>query len=120
MNTHDSRPLHLDAGLLVLRLMLATVFVFHGAQKVFGAFGGHGIDGFAGYLASLGVPLPYLNAWAAALSELLGGVALATGLFFRPMLVPLTFTMLVASFVAHGGAFSAQAGKVVGSIAIVT
>ena len=110
LHTHDSRPLHLDAGLLALRLMLATVYVFHGAQKVFGAFGGHGIDGFAGFLGTLGVPLPYFSAWAAALSELLGGIALATGFLFRPLLVPLTFTMLVASFSAHGGAFSAQAG----------
>lgn len=110
MNTHDSRPLHLDAGLLALRLMLAAVFLFHGAQKVFGAFGGPGIDGFAGFLGTLGVPFAYPNAWAAALSELLGGVALATGWYFRPLLVPVTFTMLVASFTAHGGAFSAQAG----------
>lgn len=106
----DSQPLNLDAGLLAIRLMLATVFIFHGAQKLFGAFGGPGIDGFAGYLGSLGIPLPYLNAWAAALTELLGGLALAGGLFFRLSLVPMIGTMAVASFVAHGEAFSAQAG----------
>ncbi len=110
MTSNDSRPLHLDAGLLALRLMLAAVFLFHGSQKVFGAFGGPGIDGFAGFLGTLGVPFPYLNAWAASLSELVGGLALATGLGFRALLLPLTFTMLVASVTAHGGAFSAQAG----------
>lgn len=110
MYPRDDRPLHLDAGLLVLRLMLAAVFLFHGSQKVFGAFGGPGIEGFTGYLAHLGVPFPALNAWLAALAELVGGFSLLTGLGLRLLLVPLTVTMLVASFVAHGGAFSAQAG----------
>lgn len=98
-----------DLGRLILRLALATVFIFHGSQKLFGAFGGPGLEGFAGYLSSLGVPLPGLNALLAALSELLGGLALLTGLGARLMGIPLVITMLVASFTAHSG-FNAQSG----------
>jgi putative oxidoreductase len=53
----------LDLGLLLLRVMVGAVFVFHGSQKLFGAFGGHGIDGFAANLQSLGVPMPVFAAY---------------------------------------------------------
>ncbi len=98
----------LDVGLLLIRLLPGVVFVFHGSQKVFGAFGGGGMEGFTGFLASMNVPAPALNAWAAALTELVGGAALIVGLATRIVGVPLTVTMLVASFMVHGGAFSAQ------------
>jgi putative oxidoreductase len=97
-------------GLLLIRLMLGVVFLFHGSQKLFGAFDGPGLDGFAGFLGSLDVPMPYASAVAAALAEFLGGAALVTGFLMRPMCLPLGFTMLVAAFSAHGGRFSAQAG----------
>ena len=38
-----------DVALLGLRGVLAAVFVFHGAQKLFGVFGGHGLEGTAGW-----------------------------------------------------------------------
>ena len=99
-----------DLGILVLRLSLATVFLFHGAQKLFGIFGGYGIEGTAGFMESLGMPFPTLSAIAAGGTEFVGGLALVTGLFVRPISIPLAFTMFVAAFAAHGGAFSAQAG----------
>jgi len=98
-----------DAALLLIRLMVGVVFVFHGSQKAFGAFGGPGIEGFAGWLASLGFPLPTLNAYLAAGAELLGGIALLTGVGLRLIALPLVFTMLVAAVSAHWGSFSAQA-----------
>jgi putative oxidoreductase len=98
-----------DAGKLVIRLMIGLVFVFHGAQKLFGAWGGPGIDGMAGYNASLGIPLPELSAYLAAFAELFGGLAIAAGIFTRLAAVPVVFTMLVAGFVAHTG-FAVQAG----------
>jgi len=103
-------PATTGLGLLLIRLMLGTIFVFHGSQKLFGAFGGPGLEGFAGFLGSLDVPLPQASAWAAALAELGGGLALITGLYLRLMALPLAFTMLVASFAAHGQAFSLQDG----------
>ena len=98
-----------DLGLLIGRVMLGVVFVFHGSQKLFGAFGGPGIEGFTGFLGSLGVPLPGLNAWLAAGVEFVGGLALLLGFGVRVLGLPLVITMLVAAFTAHSG-FSAQSG----------
>jgi putative oxidoreductase len=97
-----------DAGILGMRLMLGTVFTYHGSQKLFGAFDGPGIDGFAGFLASIGMPLPTLNAYMAGGAEFFGGLLLAAGVFARLASIPVTFTMLVAAFTVHGGAFGAQ------------
>lgn len=97
-----------DVGLLLIRVLPGVVFTYHGSQKVFGAFGGPGIEGFAGWLASMNVPMPTVNAWAAGLTEFLGGIALILGLGVRIVGLPLTITMLVAAFMVHGKAFSAQ------------
>lgn len=98
-----------DVGLLLIRAMVGVVFVFHGAQKLFGAFGGPGLDGFAGFMTKLGLPQPYLQAVLAAATEFFGGLLLLLGLGTRLAVVPMVVTMLVASFMVHGGAFSAQA-----------
>lgn len=102
-------PLSPDLGLALIRGMVGVVFVYHGAQKVFGAFGGPGLEGFAGWLGSLGFPFPYANAVAAGLTELVGGLALLAGLFTVPAGVLLAGTMVVAALTAHTG-FSAQTG----------
>lgn len=102
-------PLAADLGLLAMRLMLATVFLFHGSQKLFGAFGGSGIEGFAGWLGTIGIPLPTISAWLAAGSEFFGGLALLLGVAQCLLSIPLCFTMLVAAFGAHSG-FSGQSG----------
>ena len=100
-----------DLGLLLLRLMLAAVFLFHGSQKLFGWFGGPGLEGFTGYMEHLGIPLPTVSATMAALAEFGGGLALLSGVFLRPMMIPVAATMLVAAFVAHGDkGFSNQGG----------
>lgn len=98
-----------DAGLLGMRLMVGVVFTYHGAQKLFGVLGGPGIEGFAGFLASLGVPLPTLNAYLAGGAEFFGGLLLITGVGARLASIPLVFTMLVAAFVAKDG-FDARSG----------
>lgn len=97
-----------DAGLLGMRLMLGVVFMYHGSQKLFGAFGGPGVEGFAGFLASMGMPLPTLNAYMAGGAEFFGGLLLAVGVAARLASVPVAFTMLVAAFMVHGSAFSSQ------------
>ena len=100
-----------DLGLLTARLRLGVVVVYHGSQKLFGWFGGYGLEGTSQWMASIGIPMPYLSTTMAALSEFGGGLALITGLMFRPVMLPLFFTMLVAAFVGHAGkGFSAQAG----------
>tara|TARA_R110002072_G_scaffold35871_3_gene105700 strand:- start:434 stop:919 length:486 start_codon:yes stop_codon:yes gene_type:complete len=99
-----------DAALLLIRGITGIVFSFHGAQKLFGAFGGPGLEGFAGYLASLGFPFPTVNAYLAGGTEFFGGLALLLGLGTRFVSLPLAFTMLVASFTVHAGSFSNQVG----------
>jgi putative oxidoreductase len=92
-----------DSGLLGMRIMLGVVFMFHGSQKLFGMFGGSGIEGFAGFLASLGMPLPTLNAYMAGGAEFFGGLFLMIGVCARLASVPVTFTMLVAAFTVGKG-----------------
>lgn len=96
-----------SAALLTLRLAVGAVFVYHGWGKVFGE---HGVAGFAGFLDSLGVPLPGLSAWLAALTELLGGLALLIGVGVRFVSVPLAFTMLVAIATVHRTGFDVSQG----------
>lgn len=93
----------LDLGLLLIRAMLGIVFVYHGSQKLFGWFGGYGLEGTSQWMGSIGIPMPFVSTTLAALSEFGGGLVLLTGLFFRPMMLPLFFTMLVAAFVGHAG-----------------
>ncbi len=99
-----------DAGLLGIRVMLGAVFMFHGAQKLFGAFGGPGIEGFAGFLGSQGVPFPMLNAYMAGGAEFFGGLLLLVGVLARLVSIPVAFTMFVAAFMVHRHAFSSQHG----------
>jgi putative oxidoreductase len=84
-----------DLGLAFLRLAgigLAT----HGYAKVTGDMGK-----FAGGVAEMGFPLPMVFAWAAALSELVGGALVAIGLFTRPAAVFAAITMFFAAFIRH-------------------
>jgi len=85
-------------ALLLLRLLLGTVFIYHGAQKAFGAFDGTGLSAFASMLGKAGLPLLPAYAWAviAAWSEFLGGCLVLIGLLTRLASVPLIVTMLVA------------------------
>ena len=101
---------NLDLATAALRLSLASVFLFHGAQKLFGLFGGYGIDGTAGYMESIGLPFGTLMAVLAGATELLGGLALLLGVGVRLASVPLAFTMLIAAFLGHPGSFDAAKG----------
>ena len=61
------------------------------------------LDGFASKVAGMGLPAPSLMAFAAAGSELLGGLLLAVGLLTRPAAASVLVTMLVAAFYVHAG-----------------
>lgn len=90
-----------DAALLLLRLGFFLPMAFlHGLGKLPPS------EGFIGGTAALGFPLPVVFAWAAGLSEFLGGLLLAAGLLTRPAAGLLAFTMAVAFFGAHGAALS--------------
>lgn len=70
-----------DLGLLVLRLALGAVFLLHGAQKMFGAFGGPDTEAFAGALAEMGFREPAALALITGGTELAAGGLLVLGLF---------------------------------------
>lgn len=85
-----------DFGLLIFRLFVGlTMALAHGLGKV--PPPQMLVDGVAG----MGFPLPVAFAWGAALSELIGGLLIAVGLFTRPAAFALGMTMAVAAFVAH-------------------
>jgi putative oxidoreductase len=81
----------MDTSLALLHLLLGLLFVGHGAQKLFGVFGGHGLQGTAGFMESLGLRPGKFHAAASGLAELAGGVLLALGL-----LLPLAAALIVA------------------------
>src|SRR2546427_12280222 len=74
----------MDAALLTLRLVVGLLLAGHGAQKLFGWFGGHGIAGTAGWLESMRFRPARLWAWLAGLAEFGGGVLFAAGVLGPP------------------------------------
>ena len=83
-------------AITVIRVTLGVIFFAHGAQKVFGWFGGYGLKGTTGYFVSIGLPLPV--AYAACFLELLGGIGLLLGLFTR--LAALAIIAMMAGAIA--------------------
>jgi putative oxidoreductase len=71
-------------GLAVLRVVLGSLFVGHGAQKLFGWFGGHGLEGTGGFFESLGLRPGKRYAMAAGVTEAGGGLLIALG-FLTPV-----------------------------------
>jgi putative oxidoreductase len=70
----------MDLALLVLRVVVGAFFMGHGAQKLFGAFGGHGLAGTAAFMESLGMKPGRLHASASGWAEFGGGLLLVLGL----------------------------------------
>ncbi|MBV9920083.1 MAG: DoxX family protein [Pseudonocardia sp.] len=70
-----------DIGLLLLRLGIGGAVFAHGAQKVFGLWGGPGIAGFATNLAGFGYQQAMTLSWVAGVTELIAGAFLLVGLF---------------------------------------
>ncbi len=108
------RVLATDAGwgTLALRLTAGVIFAAHGAQKLFGWFGGYGLEGTGQWMQSIGLAPGYLMALLAGAAEFFGGLALIVGLLVRPAAVALATAMLVAIFSVHigKGLFVAQNG----------
>ena len=88
---------------LVLRVPVGLILAAHGAQKLFGWFGGYGLEGTGQWLASIGLEPGYLMALLAGGAEFFGGLALVLGLLTRPAAAVAAFTMLVAIFAVHIG-----------------
>lgn len=69
---------------LALRVTTGALLIPHGAQKLFGAFGGGGISGTAGFFESVGYGAPTLMALLVGLVEFFGGICLVLGFLTRP------------------------------------
>jgi putative oxidoreductase len=103
-----------NAGLagIALRFPVGIVLAAHGAQKLFGWFGGYGLEGTGQWMASIGLEPGYLMALLAGGIEFFGGLALIFGLLTRPAAALSAFTMLVAIFSVHigNGLFMSNSG----------
>ena len=105
---------HSNAGFsaLALRLPIGIIFMAHGAQKLFGWFGGYGLEGTGGWMESIGLAPGFIMALLAGSAEFFGGLFILLGLLTRPAAIALSFTMIVAIFSVHfaNGLFMANNG----------
>jgi putative oxidoreductase len=91
----------MDIGLLIIRLVIGLLFIGHGAQKLFGWFGGYGLKGTGGWFDSIGMKPGVTMALIAGLTELLGGILFALG-FLTPLAgIMIAGTMVIAIFKVH-------------------
>lgn len=92
----------MDVALLVLRVAVGVLLMAHGAQKLFGWFGGGGIAGTAGFFGQIGFRPPKVMAVLAGLGETGGGLLLALGLF-NPLAAFAVMAVMLNASVPHWG-----------------
>lgn len=91
-----------DLGLLIIRLVFGLTFAYHGSQKLFGWFGGHGIKGTGQFFESIGIKPGLPLAIMAGLGEVLGGLFFAAGIFMPLAALLIIGTMIVAILTVTG------------------
>lgn len=115
-----------SVAFLIVRLILGLGLMAHGTQKLFGWFGGHGLDGTGGFFESLGFRPGKLFALMAGLGETVGGLLTVLGLggALGPVIIILVMLVAVGSvhynkgFFASGGGWELNAMIVAAAIAI--
>ena len=102
----------MDVGLLILRIVPGALMFGHGAQKLFGWFGGHGMGETASFLQKLGFRPGRMWGLVNGISEALGGLMLTLGLLTPLGAAIVIGVMLVAAVAAHGekGLWNTQGG----------
>ncbi|PYP77241.1 MAG: hypothetical protein DMD35_15855 [Gemmatimonadetes bacterium] len=102
----------LGLGLLVGRLVLGLLMAAHGAQKLFGWFGGYGLNATGEFMVQLGFPSGRLFASTAAVTEVVSGLLVALGLFGPIGPALMLSVMIVAAISVHwqNGVFAMQNG----------
>ena len=83
-----------DLSLLVMRVIVGIIFAAHGAQKLFGAFGGPGLKGLVEMMGPMGYPV--------TIGEFFGGLGLAAGFLCRFSAASLIVIMIGAIAMVHG------------------
>jgi putative oxidoreductase len=91
----------MHVGLLVLRVVVGLLFAGHGAQKLFGWFGGHGLAATGEAFGGMGLRPPRAMALAAGLSELVAGLLFALGLLTAVAAFLLIAVMGMAVLMVH-------------------
>jgi putative oxidoreductase len=96
---HERSPAYdrqaVDVSLLLLRVIVGIIFAAHGAQKLFGVWGGHGL---AATVQQMGSPLGYL----VTIGEFFGGLGLVFGFLTRFSAASLIVIMIGAIYMVHG------------------
>lgn len=95
----------LELSVLILRIFIGPCLIVHGLGKLglVGPGGPQAMQGFIGWLESLGVPYPSVQARLAMLAELAGGILIVLGLFYRPAALVCMVTLFVAALIGHKG-----------------
>ena len=97
----DSLGNYRNTGLLILRVGLGVMMIIHGFPKLAG--GPAGWEGLGGSMKVVGINfLPMFWGLMAAVAEGVGGLFLILGIFFRPVNILLTVTMVIAALVHFG------------------
>lgn len=101
-----------DLGILLVRVLFGAAIAAHGAQKLFGSFGGHGLWGTGEFFETLGFRPGMVFAALAGLSELVGGLLMVLGLLTPVGAAMVLAAMLVAmvSVNLRNGFFAAHNG----------
>jgi putative oxidoreductase len=94
-----------DIGLLLLRFAIGGVVFAHGAQKVFGLWGGPGIDGFAARLTTLGYQQPITLAWVTGITEMAAGAFVVLGILAPLAAAAILAIMINAVLLKYNGGF---------------
>ena len=101
----------MDAGLLLARVAFGVLMAAHGSQKLFGWFGGYGLDGTAGFFEGIGFRPGRFFAILASVSEVGGGALMALGLL-HPVGAALVVAVMIVAGSVHwpNGLFAASNG----------
>jgi putative oxidoreductase len=91
----------MELALLVVRVVIGLLFIGHGTQKLFGWWGGFGIEGTGGFMESLGLRPGRLHATAAGIAETAGGLLIALGLVTPVGAALITAVMVTAVITVH-------------------
>lgn len=89
----EDRPT-VDISLLILRVIVGVIFAVHGAQKLFGFFGGYGLEKTVEMMGFMGYPV--------TIGEFFGGVGLIVGFLCRFSAASLIVIMIGAIAIVHG------------------
>jgi putative oxidoreductase len=102
----------MEFGLMVLRLVVGALFIGHGTQKLFGWFGGHGVEGTGGFMESLGYRPGKQYALLGGAAEAGGGLLLFLGLLTPLAAAAIIGMMINAIFAVHvqNGAWAQDGG----------